>query len=76
MKVGMNSGRAMDMKVLDYADAYVPCWLSDVVDRMSRYLGIPVSRTYVQGLLEANGYRIKNAGGILLVDRAPEEQVS
>lgn len=65
----------MDLKVLDYADEHVPCHLGEITDEMSRYIGIQVSKTYVQSVLETNGYRIVSEGGELIVDHAPKEQV-
>lgn len=70
----MNSGRVMELKVLDYAEAHVPCRLGEITDAMSRSICIPVSMTWVQGVLEAGGYRITSEGSMLMVDRAPDEQ--
>lgn len=72
MDAGVNSGRVMELNVLDYAEGHVPCSLAHIVDTMARRIQIPVSVKYVQSVLESNGYRIVNEGATLIVDRAPE----
>lgn len=72
MSFGMNSGRVMELKVLDYADEHVPCPLGQVVDAMSQKIQIPVSLKYVQSVLENAGYVIGNEGSDLIVDRVVE----
>jgi hypothetical protein len=74
MEAGLNQGRLMELKVLDYAEEHALCRLGEIADEISRRIGIPVSAVWVQQVLEAGDFRVVNMGGELMVDHASEDE--
>ena len=76
MEAGHNSGRTVEQLILHDIANVVRTPLSTFMAGVNASVGIAVSETYVTGILEANGYRIKNEGGGLIVEKvAPEDPV-